>query len=144
MIKGGPDIPAVDAIGTHCLGSRGCWLVAGSAPSRAGGEENGCVLWDGCLLVNGRRSWIISRFPEVIRSAIGVEDGLPSRAGRSSSGTGTGRNQDGLRPPQGASGPHVSRRVDGPTPRVRATRWNRRVISIIGVRSGTSGVRVEL
>jgi hypothetical protein len=39
MIKGGPDIPAVDDGCSHWIRSRGCWLAARSAPSRAGCEK---------------------------------------------------------------------------------------------------------
>jgi hypothetical protein len=35
-------------------------------------------------LLEMRRSWFISRLKEVFRSAVGVEDGLPLPAGRSS------------------------------------------------------------
>jgi len=44
-VKGGPDIPADHDGCSHLLRSRGCRLLAGSAPSRAGREGIMCEFW---------------------------------------------------------------------------------------------------
>jgi hypothetical protein len=142
LVKGGPDIPAVQDGCSDLACSRGSRPVAGSAPLRARRVA---------MAVSAHIAHSLSQeTPPLVHqpveqgpghSAVPERDGRPYLEPRIRVSRRMARLGDGERPCQTTSGPRACWRGNGPTPRVRRSREDGLTSSITVAIAGTSKVR---
>jgi hypothetical protein len=142
LVKGGPDIPAIQDGCSHLARWRGSRPVAGSAPSRAGRVARAVSAHIADSL--------LQEAPPVVHqpveqgpghSAVPERDGRPYLEPQIRVSRRMGRLGDGERPYQTTSRPRACWRGNGPTPRVRRSGADGLTSSITAANAGTSGVR---
>jgi hypothetical protein len=145
MVKGGPDIPAVQDGCSDFARSRGSRPVAGSAPSRAG---RAAIAVSAHIALS-----LLQEAPHVVHqpveqgpghSVVLERNGRPYLEAANSCSRRMARLGDGERTCQTTSGPRACWRGNDPTPRVRQSRVDRLTSSITAANAGTSRLRTDL